>query len=204
MEHLVLQGDSCFSASETASLNERISRISPDITNVKGNWVYYTHLGRADIETETLLKRLLPNIQKNHNSRKSSNPFLQTFHITPRNLSPWSSKATSIAGVCGLGQTVNRIERGRKLVLEFKSNVDEASVEAVKNLLYDRMTETWSTEEPNLNKMFSEESPRTLEVVPIGQLKVYSMTNGLALDESEIEYLTESYHHLGRDPYDIE
>lgn len=204
MEHLVLQGDSCFSAFETTSLNERISRISPDITGIKGNWVYYTHLGRADIETETLLKRLLPNIQKNHNSRKSSNPFLQTFHITPRNLSPWSSKATSIAGVCGLGQTVNRIERGRKIVLEFKSNVEEASVEAVKNLLYDRMTETWSTEEPNLNKMFSEESARTLEVVPIDQLRVYSKANGLALDESEVEYLTESYHNLGRDPYDIE
>ncbi|EHL01446.1 putative Phosphoribosylformylglycinamidine synthase [Glarea lozoyensis 74030] len=52
--------------------------------------------------------------------------------------------------------------------------------------------------------MFSEESARLLEVVPIGQLKRYSKTHGLALDESEIEYLTESYHNLGRDPYDIE
>jgi phosphoribosylformylglycinamidine synthase len=89
-------------------------------------------------------------------------------------------------------------------VLEFKSVADDKAVDAVKNLLYDRMTETWSTEEPNLNKMFSEESARLLEVVPIGQLKRYSKTHGLALDESEIEYLTESYHNLGRDPYDIE
>jgi phosphoribosylformylglycinamidine synthase len=204
MEHLVLQGDSCFSASEAASLKERVSRISPEISNIKGNWVYYIHLGRPDIETETLLKRLLPNIQKNHNARKSSNPFLQTYHIVPRNLSPWSSKATSIAGVCGLGQTVMRIERGRKIILEFKTTAEEGAAGAVRNLLYDRMTETWSTEEPNLKKMFSEENPRSLEVVPIGQLKTYSKANGLAMDESEIEYLTESYHNLGRDPYDIE
>jgi phosphoribosylformylglycinamidine synthase len=204
MENLVLQGDSCFSASETASLKERISRISPEISNISGNWVYYIHLGRPDIETETLLKRLLPNIQRNHPARKSSNPFLQTYHITPRNLSPWSSKATSIAGVCGLGQTVLRIERGRKVVLEFKTTAEEGAVDVIKNLLYDRMTETWSTEEPDLSRMFSEESPRLLEVVPLSQLKTYSKANGLAMDESEIEYLTESYQHLGRDPYDIE
>ena len=42
-----------------------------------------------------------------------------TFSVTPRigTISPWSSKATSIAWVCGFDQNIKRIERGLLLQL---------------------------------------------------------------------------------------
>jgi len=81
-----------------------------------------------------------------------------------------------------------------------------------KDILYDRMTETISTEEPDLKKMFAEGKPFPLEVInlsaegssPIDVLKAYNVKRGLALDQLEMEYLVQAYSKLGRQPYDIE
>lgn len=65
--------------------------------------------------------------------------------ITPRRgtISPWSSKATSIAHVCGLEKIVERVERGVLVFLELDSGgmkVDE-ELGLFADLLHDRMTE---------------------------------------------------------------
>lgn len=71
----------------------------------------------------------------------------QIFFITPRpgSISPWSSKATSIAHVCGLEKVVHRIERGLVLVAKFKEPLKDGSI-TNKDSLYDRMTETISSQ----------------------------------------------------------
>ena len=48
----------------------------------------------------------------------------QIYYVTPRNISPWSSKATSIAHVCGLKTQVHRIERGRAILVNFAEPFD--------------------------------------------------------------------------------
>ena len=62
-------------------------------------------------------------------------------YVSPRKgtISPWSSKATSIAHVCGLEKVVERIERGVLFGLEVEGG--QVDVKMFADLLYDRMTE---------------------------------------------------------------
>lgn len=74
------------------------------------------------------------------------------------------------------------------------------------------MTEIISPDQPDLDSMFIEREPLPLEVVnifsadqtPIDLLKAYNTKHGLALDESEMEYLAQEFMQLGRPPNDIE
>lgn len=135
----------------------------------------------------------------------------QIYYVTPRNISPWSSKATSIAYVCGLKEQVERIERGRAILVDFAEAYDGKEI-PFKDVLYDRMTENISTAEPDLKAMFAEGQPFPLEVIdlstegsnPVEVLKAYNVKRGLALDLPEMEYLVQAYKQLGRSPYDIE
>ena len=57
-------------------------------------------------------------------------------------ISPWSSKATSIAAVCGLGGIVQRIERGAMLSLTFGGEYKNRSGPfPFADVLHDRMTQ---------------------------------------------------------------
>ena len=56
-------------------------------------------------------------------------------------ISPWSSKATDIAHVCGL-DAVRRIERGMSWCLEAAAALAPESLAALAAPLFDRMTET--------------------------------------------------------------
>lgn len=73
-----------------------------------------------------------------------------------------------------------------------------------KDILYDRMTERFSTNEPDLHQMFAVGKPFPLEVIdlsndaPLEVLKVYNKKRGLALDLPEMEYLVEAYKKVGR------
>ena len=163
---------------------------------------------------EEKLKQLLPGVI---NSRSASilerkpGSLSQIYYITPRNISPWSSKATSIAQVCGLDDQIHRIERGRAVLVDFQEPFEGKDI-PFKDVLYDRMTENISMSEPNLNQMFAEGQPFPLEVIdlsaegstPIEVLKAYNKKRGLALDQLEMEYLVQAYTQLGRPPYDIE
>ncbi|MCK9395729.1 MAG: phosphoribosylformylglycinamidine synthase [Methylobacter sp.] len=125
--------------------------------------------------------------------------------VVPRSgtISPWSSKATEIAQRCGLSE-VKRIERG----IEYTLDVDVPLPVAVKALLHDRMTQTVldGGVEPDL---FVHHQPKPLLSVAIieqGRDALVSANTelGLALSDDEIDYLTESFQALGRNPTDVE
>ncbi len=63
--------------------------------------------------------------------------------VVPRfgTISPWSSKATDIARVCGL-DAVRRIERGIVWTIESGQTLTRAQLRALATPLFDRMTET--------------------------------------------------------------
>ncbi|SCV05905.1 LANO_0H17766g1_1 [Lachancea nothofagi CBS 11611] len=135
----------------------------------------------------------------------------------PGTISPWSSKATNIARVCGLESKIGRIERGLALLIKtvpgfpLVENLNDISLKSC----YDRMTQQlFLTESPKLEAIFSHESPKPLAHVPLVSDKSASPKDtlekanknlGLALDKGEIEYLIGAFvNTLQRDPSDVE
>ena len=138
------------------------------------------------------------------------------YFVSPRigTISPWSSKATSIASVCGFGQIVKRIERGTVYTITLKEPLDE-NIVPFADLLHDRMTETISTSIPDLEAMFAESAPASARTVSMQEVAIEprqalqdaNKALGLALDASEIEYLLDAFAKDGpvpRDPFDVE
>ncbi len=130
-----------------------------------------------------------------------------SFFITPRlgTTSPWSSKATDIAHVCGLTM-VTRIER----VTEWRvsgQGIDGGKIGAA---LSDRMTESVIRRESELEHLVRRGgTPRALNTIALGEnavrtLDAASTRLGLALSFEEIDYLVARYRDLGRDPTDVE
>jgi phosphoribosylformylglycinamidine synthase len=115
------------------------------------------------------------------------------FFVTPRagTVSPWSSKATDLAHVAGLGK-VRRIERGIKYLLD--PGDAPAAADRLSAHLHDRMTESvWRTIE-EAAALFHDEPPRALRSVALraggrAALERVNRDWGLALSSDEIDYL---------------
>ncbi|KAL7625397.1 phosphoribosylformylglycinamidine synthase [Parahypoxylon ruwenzoriense] len=212
MEYLVLTGESCFTPSEAKKLIDRINQTeSTKVANILGSWIYYAHIKGDKGAVQPKLEQLLPLPVGAASPPLTHIGYTRTFYVAPRNISPWSSKATKVCEVCGLKDQVHRVERARSVTLVFEQPFSSDEV-SFKDLLFDRMTETISPEEPNLDSMFVERDPLPLEVVdifaadqsPLDLLKAYNLKHGLALDQSEMEYLVREFTQLGRPPNDIE
>ncbi|KAI0998195.1 putative phosphoribosylformylglycinamidine synthase [Podosphaera aphanis] len=205
MDFQVFPGEPCFTATEAKKLAERAG-----VNRVDGIWIHYIHFKAGRSNDSSKISQLLTiSGQAIDDVFQCKCNTSETYYVTPRNISPWSSKATSIAQVCGV-QEVERIERGRLITISFKTPSDEDNG-FWKDTLHDRMTETIRKTSPDLNQMFTHGQPYPLEVVdlssspePMDILKEYNKKRGLALDEPEMEYLIQAYKKLGRSPNDIE
>jgi phosphoribosylformylglycinamidine synthase len=129
-----------------------------------------------------------------------------TFFVTPRigTTSPWSSKATDIAHVCGL-VAITRIER----CVAYLATGTGLSARTLGAALADRMTESVVVREAELAKVAAHGGPRPLGFVRLGADAIATLGDasrhlGLALAPDEIAYLVERYRALGRDPTDVE
>lgn len=126
----------------------------------------------------------------------------------PGTTSPWSSKATDIAHVCGL-DAIERIERGIAYELRAAGGLTKDQLRAIAPALYDRMTEAAILTLDDAAQLFAHESPRPLRAVPLrargrAALVEANESLGLALSDDEIDYLAASFTRLERDPNDIE
>ena len=122
-------------------------------------------------------------------------------------ISPWSSKATDIAKVCGL-DSVKRIERGIAFTIQLKDHNLEPKKEAI-DLLYDRMTELVISELHQASEIFVTLEPKpfsTIDILSDGKnaLEAANQELGLALNDEEIEYLLDQFIKLNRNPSDAE
>ncbi|KAI0840262.1 phosphoribosylformylglycinamidin [Hypoxylon sp. FL0890] len=212
MDYIVLTGESCFTPSEAEKLKDRINQTaSTKVTNILGSWIYYAHIKGDKKVIQPKLLQLLPLPSNDSPPPLTHIGYTRTYYIVPRNISPWSSKATKVCEVCGLKDQVHRVERARSVTLEFEEPFSSDEI-PFKDSLYDRMTEIISPNQPDLDSMFVEREPLPLEVVdifsgdqsPLDMLKAYNLKHGLALDESEMEYLVREFTQLGRPPNDIE
>ncbi|PTY07678.1 phosphoribosylformylglycinamidine synthase [Opitutaceae bacterium EW11] len=134
---------------------------------------------------------------------------LQVVAPRPGTISPWSSKATDIAHICGLTK-VKRIERATAFWIDLRGEtLDTPRQASLAGKLHDRMTQAVFSQMEALDVLFRHETPRPLTSVPVlakgrAALVEANTSLGLALAEDEIDYLVKSFTALGRDPNDIE
>lgn len=138
----------------------------------------------------------------------------------PGTISPWSSKATDIAKVCGLDGIVERIERGIVYSIA-ASNVKllRDNPHVYVSEFYDRMTEVFLLSQPNQNDLFERHPPAPLLSIDLINDGPFNQTEarmklqkankdlGLALANDEIEYLVKAFaspNSLLRNPTDVE
>ncbi|KAJ3495288.1 hypothetical protein NLG97_g3503 [Lecanicillium saksenae] len=213
MPRSFLVGSSCFTAADLEELRGRIGKAA-DVTvkQLQGDWFYYLDLKDNSDAVFSRINELLQDFGSRQVPLDETNANVLTLFITPRYISPWSSKATSIAHVCGLREGVNRIERGKRVMIEFDKPVTEQQITAFRDVLHDRMTEIFDRSQPEHATMFAEGSPSPLVVVdifgegkdPLAVLGDYNKEKGLSLDQSEMEYLVGVFKKLGRSPHDVE
>ncbi|KAL8871240.1 MAG: hypothetical protein Q9174_002885, partial [Haloplaca sp. 1 TL-2023] len=212
MEYLTCMG---LSALSDFRQQELISKL--DIDDISARYVHFIALqdrrGREILSDaqRAQLDQLLPSRPGSEGTENDEHQ--RTAFVYPRQgISPWSSKASSIAEVCGLGGAIKRIERGIVYRITCKSRYDTT---LAAKLLHDPMTETFSDHLPDLETMFAEGDPAPLHTVnldtegvtPHEALQAINKELGLALDGSEIDYLVNSYAKggpLARSPTDVE
>ncbi|MGC3996878.1 MAG: phosphoribosylformylglycinamidine synthase [Anaeromyxobacter sp.] len=203
MPTLELPGAPAFTPARLARRLQRVQAGNPGVTAVTAEFVHFVDAAAAlDEGAARVLARLL------RYGPRSEPRTLQgrRLWVVPRlgTLSPWSTKATDIAHICGLGQ-VRRIERGIAWTVAGEVR-DEGALRAA---LHDRMTESVLESPAQAAGLFAREAPRPLRTVDLlGEgapaLERANRELGLALSPDEIAYLVESFTALRRNPSDVE
>src|ERR1700733_1097694 len=182
----------------------------PRVQALASRWMHFVDTSRPlqESELEVLGKLLTYGARVPDALRElpSGHPLL----VTPRigTESPWSSKATDIVHVCGLG-AVTRVERGTVYFIESTSPLGSADLLKLAAHLHDRMTESIWTDSLEPTGLFHAAAPRGLRQVVLGEhgreaLARANQQWGLALSGDEIDYLVQAFGKLGRDPTDVE
>lgn len=191
-----------------------LQAVQPGIAAVSARFQHFVQLdGELGTAQKDLLERLLDygdGMAVNAGELLSAaNQLLCSFWVTPRagSISPWSSKASEIAGRCGLTQVL-RIERGIEYRLLMWTPPDVAGKRRIAALLHDRMTQQ-VVEAPEQAHLFDSHEPRPLQTVAVietgkAALLAANVELGLALSADEIDYLYDSFIRLGRNPSDVE
>jgi phosphoribosylformylglycinamidine synthase len=199
---LVVTGAPAFTPARTAKVLARVRASNAGVTAVAAR-----HVHLADVEREltaderALLDRLLTYGPRQAPAAVDGARLL----VVPRigTISPWSSKATDIARICGLA-AVRRLERGVEWTIA-GTVTDPAALRAA---LHDRMTEAVLERTADAAALFQQEAPRPVATISLADgradLERANAAMGLALAADEIDYLVDAYRTLGRDPTDVE
>jgi len=194
----------------------------------------FVHLCDTDSELtpdeHTILERLLTYGPSRETKPSSSGKSGLQLVASPRpgTISPWSSKATDIALLCGL-EKIRRIERVIEYTLTLEDEAGNSptgrqikesatpplhalsadQLRALRESLIDPMTQVVFSTLDECAALFRREEPRPLRTIPLlaqGRvaLETANCELGLALAPDEVDYLAEAFVRLGRDPTDIE
>ncbi|MGO3737565.1 MAG: AIR synthase-related protein, partial [Moraxellaceae bacterium] len=130
-------------------------------------------------------------------------------------ISPWASKATDIFNNCEI--EISRVERVivYTLTIDGDSPVTNSSAtnklsHAAEQLLFDRMTQSLVYDLSDVNALFDDQAPASLNHVDVmGQgrtaLESANTEFGFALSSEDIDYLMNAYvNELKRNPTDVE
>lgn len=197
----IVAGASAHSAFKKTQLLSRLASIS-SVQSIDSQWVYLFDQALNEGQQQSALQLL--NDGSSFELRQAASDEVQIL-VTPRvgTISPWSSKATDIFQNCNT--PVHRLERGILYTLKGVKNISNE----VKLALHDRMTETVFAQIDDAKALFNETDPKPLNSIDIlGQgkqaLVQANSEFGFALSDEEIDYLTDAFTKLGRNPHDIE
>ena len=177
------------------------------VTALSSRWLHFVDHSRPLTDSELgLIGKLLTYGSRTESPAHSGQKVL----VTPRvgTESPWSSKATDIAHVCGL-DAVRRVERGTLYFIESTAPLGNEGLRTLAPHLHDRMTESiWidSIEPQGLFHGAAARPLRTLSLGADGHAAIAQANRdwGLALSNDEIDYLLAAFGQLKRDPTDVE
>ena len=177
----------------------KLQQINPDVSSVSARFV---HVAKLHSPLPEHCERIADSLLSYGASATTESDTAHRCTVVPRHgtISPWSSKATDVFRLCGLG-VVDRVERGVRWYLN--AWTDECA-----GVLHDRMTETVLYDEC-FDEIFQEQTPRPYSSVelrdaPFEAIQQVNRHLGLALSEREIQYLVDVYRELDRDPKDVE
>ena len=204
---LQIVGHNALSDFEQHKLRYKLQAICPSISEVTAEYVYFVDLAEPlDDQGQAKLMQLL----QDHTRDKLANPKGQRIIITPRfgTISPWSSKATDIAHNSGLNEIV-RIERGIFYYLDANSPLASSWLDKLAAVIHDRMTETIYFDLNKVDPFAMSHGQGKLTTVPLlthGKKALIDIDSrlGLALSSDEIDYLSNAFIRLNRDPSDVE
>jgi phosphoribosylformylglycinamidine synthase len=206
---LEIPGAAALSAFRLAKLRARIAAIAADVELLEARYVHLVSTLRdLAADERAVLDALLTYGPREAPSAAAADGLLRVVVPRPGTISPWSSKATDIAHVCGLS-SVRRIERGIAYRLGCAAGrPDAAQLQSLDALLHDRMTEAVLDSTSAADALFRAESPRPLRSISLRggreALVAADRELGLALSGDEIDYLLEAFQRAGRDPTDAE
>ena len=206
---ILLAGRAALSAARATRALAKVKSRVPAATGLGARWTHLVAVARPLTAPEQAqLEQMLAYGPSDATAAVALVAGAATIWVAPRlgTTSPWSSKATDIAHVCGL-TCVTRIERA----IAYTVTGTKLDLAAIGAALADRMTESVITRETDLSRVLGGHGgePRPLAFVTLGNdgpatLRAASTRLGLALADDEIEYLVAKYKELGRDPTDVE
>ena len=186
------------------TLNERIKRLIPGLELIGTEYIHFIETDKdlSQSNKKTLHKLL------NYSPEVNLEDSKYTITVAPRigTISPWSSKASDICKLCGLS-VISRIERGINYHLNRTINANE--LVTLLELVMDKMTESHLQSLSDSELLFNELMPNefiTIDILGLGKSAINKANNelGLALSQSEINYLFDSFTAIERNPRDIE
>lgn len=210
---LILPGAPALSEFRTTRLLAAVTARGHAVEHLSARFVHFVQT-RRDLTSDELriLTALLtygPHVPGG-SAELSSLPAERLIVVIPRpgTISPWSSKASDIAHVCGL-DAIERIERGIAYEIRAAVALTNDGLREIAPALYDRMTESAIFSLDAAAQLFAHEPPRELRSVPLrargrAALVEANESLGLALSAEEIDYLAASFAPLQRDPNDVE
>ena len=205
---IILRGAPSHSEFRLKKLVDDLSSAELPVKNVYAEYLHVAETSEAlTREEQSVLEKLLTYGPKLRGHDLEG--MLRVVVPRPGTLSPWSSKATDIAHICGLSK-LNRIERAVAFWIDLAVvELDASQLRSLDSKLHDRMTQSVFGSNEELSVLFRHEEPRPFSSVPVisGGREALVEANrslGLALAEDEIDYLVENFQKLGRDPNDIE
>ncbi|MGC8702829.1 MAG: phosphoribosylformylglycinamidine synthase [Thiomonas sp.] len=220
MHILIFEGASALSAFRQDALLARLRQSFPDLApRVRRLHARFLHAVALDAAPDAALRDKLDGLLR-YGDPYTGPTAGQALLVMPRlgTISPWASKATDIARLCGA--PVHRVERAVEYRLELDSGLlraakplSEDALRQLAVLLHDRMTESVGFHRDELQRLFAELPPQPLQHVDVlsgstddgrAALTRANVEQGLALSDDEIDYLLDAYRKLARNPTDVE
>jgi phosphoribosylformylglycinamidine synthase len=219
-KHLMyFEGGNALSPFRSQRLLTRLAAANPHIAGVSARFVHWVWSDAAlDRGTQDKLAALLTY----GDGAAAGGGALVV--VMPRlgTVSPWASKATDIAHVCGAGAVgtgggaaIHRVERVTEFRLQAKGglfgskSLSADELHAAAALLHDRMTESVAFERDAARHLFDERQAEPMAQVDVlaggrAALERANVEFGLALSDDEIDYLAAAFRKIERNPTDVE